>query len=329
MTSNWPREVFGELMGVVTCKELRKNHKEMRRVAYILIGLLFAAASPTSIIIDSLWALPNGKLDHHTIHDKVSLNRQDSITDGTSPQINSSQRRKESVLTTDALKQEIGKAAAKRVESNSIIGLGSGSTTAFAIQYVGERLQKRELTNVIGVATSFQAEILAREHGIPVARLGDINHIDLAIDGADEVNAEKNLIKGAGAAHSQEKIIASLADFFLVVVDGSKVVGRLGSRSPLPVEVIPIAAYPVMKALERLGGQPEIRMGIKKVGPVVTDHGNFVIDVRFREIADPGELEKTINNIPGVLDNGLFVGLADLILVGEVTNGRAVISEIR
>ncbi len=129
--------------------------------------------------------------------------------------------------TTDPIvlmKQEVGKAAANRVQSNSIVGLGTGSTTAFALQYIGERLQKGELTNVVGVSTSFQAEVLARQYGIPLTTLDVIDHIDIAIDGADEVDPQKNLIKGGGAAHTREKIVDALADFFLVVVYSGKLV---------------------------------------------------------------------------------------------------------
>jgi len=226
------------------------------------------------------------------------------------------------------MKQEVGKAAADRVQSNSIVGLGTGSTTAYAIQYIGERLQNGELTNVVGVPTSFQAEVLAKKYGIPLTTLDAIAHIDVAIDGADEVDPQKNLIKGGGAAHTREKVVDSLANQFIVVVDSGKLVDKLGSTFLLPVEVIPMAVTPVMAKLEQLGGKPELRMGVKKAGPVVTDQGNLVIDVKFDAIENPGELEKTINNMPGVLENGLFVGVADVILVGEIIDGIPSVREI-
>jgi ribose 5-phosphate isomerase A len=225
------------------------------------------------------------------------------------------------------MKQEVGKAAANRVQSNSIVGLGTGSTTAFALEYIGDRLKKGELTNVVGVPTSFQAEVLAREYGIPLTTLDAIDHIDIAIDGADEVDPKKNLIKGGGAAHTREKIVDALANSFIVVVDSGKLVDKLGSTFLLPVEVIPIARTPVMRALEKLGGQPTLRMGVKKAGPVVTDQGNLVIDVKFSAIDNPAELEKTINNIPGVLENGLFVGVTDVVLVGEIIDGKPRVRE--
>ena len=226
------------------------------------------------------------------------------------------------------MKQEVGRAAAQKVQSNTIVGLGTGSTTAYAIQFLGERLQRGEIENIAGIPTSFQADILARQYGIPVTSLDVVDRIDIAIDGADEVDPHKNLIKGGGAAHTREKLVDGQADCFVVVVDSSKLVEQLGSTFPLPVEVMPVARVPVMRALEKLGGKPELRMGIKKDGPVVTDQGNFIVDVKFDKIDNPVELEKVINNIPGVLDNGLFVGLANVILVGEIKEGKPIVREI-
>jgi ribose 5-phosphate isomerase A len=226
------------------------------------------------------------------------------------------------------MKQEVGKAAAALVKSGTIVGLGTGSTTAYAIEYLGSRLKSGEIKDIQGVPTSFQAEVLAKQYGIPLTTLDAIDHIDIAIDGADEVDPQKNLIKGGGAAHTREKIVDYLAEQFVVVVDSNKLVDRLGSTFLLPVEVIPMAMTPVMRAIEKLGGKPELRMGVKKAGPVITDQGNMVIDVKFDSIENPAELEKTLNNIPGVLENGLFVGVADLILVGEVKDGQPLVREI-
>lgn len=226
------------------------------------------------------------------------------------------------------MKQEVGKAASARVESNSIVGLGTGSTTAYAIKYLGDRLSKGELENIVGIPTSFQAEVLAKQYAIPLTSLDAVERIDVAIDGADEVDPQKNLIKGGGAAHTREKVVDSLAEEFIVVVDSGKIVEALGSTFLLPVEVIPMAIAPVMRSLEKLGGKPELRIGVKKAGPVITDQGNLVVDVKFEAIDDPASLEKTINNIPGVLENGLFVGVADLILVGEVRDGKPFVREM-
>jgi ribose 5-phosphate isomerase A len=226
------------------------------------------------------------------------------------------------------MKQQVGKAAADRVKSGSIVGLGTGSTTAYAIQYIGERIQSGELKDIKGIPTSFQAEVLAKKYGVPLTTLDEVDHIDVAIDGADEVDPNKNLIKGGGAAHTREKVVDSLADQFIVVVDSSKLVDRLGSTFLLPVEVLPMAMTPVMRAIAKLGGKPELRMGIKKAGPVITDQGNFVIDVKFDKIDNPAELEKTLNNLPGVLENGLFVGVTDVVLIGEIKDGQSVVREM-
>ena len=221
------------------------------------------------------------------------------------------------------MKQEVGRAAAAQVKSGSIVGLGTGSTTAFAIQFIGERLAAGEIKDVVGIPTSFQASVLAKKHGIPLTTLDEAPRIDIAIDGADEVDPKQNLIKGGGAAHTREKVVDGLAARFVVVVDSSKLVDKLGSTFALPVEVLPMAVTPVTRALEALGGKPELRMGVNKDGPVITDQGNMVLDVTMTGIDDPAELEKTINNIPGVLENGLFVGVADEVLIGEVIDGKA------
>ncbi|MGD1854403.1 MAG: ribose-5-phosphate isomerase RpiA [Leptolyngbyaceae cyanobacterium] len=221
------------------------------------------------------------------------------------------------------MKQEVGRAAAAQVKSGSIVGLGTGSTTAFAIQFIGERLAAGEITDIVGIPTSFQASVLAKKHGIPLTTLDEAPRIDIAIDGADEVDPQQNLIKGGGAAHTREKVVDGLAERFIVVVDSSKLVEILGSSFALPVESLPMAVAPVTRALESLGGTPELRMGVNKDGPVITDQGNMVLDVKIAGIDNPAELEKTINNIPGVLENGLFVGLTDEVLIGEVIDGQA------
>jgi len=226
-------------------------------------------------------------------------------------------------LSQPNLKQLVGVTAAQEVQSGMIVGLGTGSTTAYMIEELGARLAAGTLREIVGIPTSFQASLLAKEYGIPLCTLDDVSKIDIAIDGADEVDPAKNLIKGGGAAHTREKIIDALADLFIVVVDQSKLVQKLGSTFAVPVEVIPMAIAPVTRAIEQLGGKPELRMGVKKVGPVITDQGNMVLDVWFEQIADPANLEKTLNNIPGVLENGIFVNVADIILVGEIIDGEA------
>jgi ribose 5-phosphate isomerase A len=213
-------------------------------------------------------------------------------------------------------KQRVAIEAARLVKGGMVVGLGTGSTTAFVIEQLGQRIRDEHLS-IRGIPTSYQAAMLARKHGVPMTTLDDVDHIDIAIDGADEVDPHKNLIKGGGAAHTREKVIDSLADLFVVVVDASKLVSRLGETFPVPVEVLPMAVAPVLRRLTAMGGKPAIRMGVKKDGPVITDQGNMIVDVQFKVIDDPARLEATLNNIPGVLDNGIFAGLADVILVGQ------------
>jgi ribose 5-phosphate isomerase A len=226
------------------------------------------------------------------------------------------------------LKKEVGIAAAQRVQSGMVVGLGTGSTTAFAIEELGRRIATGELTDIVGIPTSFQASVLGKKYGIPIRSLDDVDRVDVAIDGADEVDPHKTLIKGGGAAHTREKVIDSLATLFIVVVDESKLVDKLGSTFAVPIEVLPMAVAPVTRAVEKLGGKTDLRMGVKKDGPVITDQGNMVLDVTFDAIADAAELEKTLNNIPGVVENGLFVGVTDIILVGEFKDGKPQFREI-
>ena len=226
------------------------------------------------------------------------------------------------------LKAAVGQNAAARVTSGSVVGLGTGSTAAFAIEHLGKRLRSGEVTDVRGVATSFDAANLARRHGIPLTTLDDTPRLHVAIDGADEVDPDLALIKGGGAAHTQEKIIDAQADLFIVIVDDKKLVQRLGSTFAVPVEVLPMAVAPVTRSIEKLGGRPQLRMGAKKIGPLVTDQGNLLVDVTFDAIEDAARLERALNNIPGAVENGLFVGLADLVLVGELVDGEPRVREL-
>jgi len=222
----------------------------------------------------------------------------------------------------DQMKQAVAQAATEQIQSGMVVGLGSGSTAALMIRALADKLRSGELTNITGVTTSFQGEVLAAELGIPLKSLNAVDRIDLAIDGADEVDPSFQLIKGGGACHVQEKLVAVRASRFVVVVDSSKLVETLNLGFLLPVEVLPGAWRQVQAQLQQLGGEAVLRMATRKAGPVVTDQGNLVLDVRFAAgISDPAGLETTINNLPGVLENGLFVDLADQVLVGEISAG--------
>ena len=222
------------------------------------------------------------------------------------------------------MKQAVADAAVEQIKDGMVLGLGSGSTAALMIQGLGAKLASGELKDIVGVTTSFQGEVLAAELNIPLLSLNAVSRIDLAIDGADEVDPGFQLIKGGGACHVQEKLVAAWADRFVVVVDSTKLVDRLNLGFLLPVEVLPGAWRQVKQQLEALGGSAELRMAQRKAGPVVTDQGNLVLDAKLDGgISDPVALEQTINNIPGVLENGLFVNITDEVLVGEITDGVA------
>ncbi|MFN9644427.1 MAG: ribose-5-phosphate isomerase RpiA [Cyanobacteriota bacterium] len=227
------------------------------------------------------------------------------------------------------MKQAVAAAAVAQIQDGMVLGLGSGSTAALMIQELGAKLQRGELKDITGVTTSFQGEVLAAELGIPLQSLNAVSRIDLAIDGADEVDPALQLIKGGGACHVQEKLVACRAARFVVVVDASKLVATLNLGFLLPVEVLPGAWRQVKAQLGEMGGEAQLRMAVRKAGPVVTDQGNLVLDVSFAGgILDPASLEKAINNLPGVLENGLFVNLTDQVLVGDIVNGVATVRDL-
>ena len=224
------------------------------------------------------------------------------------------------------MKQVVANAAVKEVEDGMIVGLGSGSTAALMIKSLAEQIRSGKLKNIRGVPTSFQSEVLALELGISLIDLASVSQIDLAIDGADEVDPDFQLIKGGGACHVREKLVASKANKLLIVVDETKLVQKLNLVFPLPVEVLPSAWKQVKDIITGMNGVSNLRMATKKAGPIVTDQGNLILDVLFKDgIDDPKGLEITINNIPGVLENGLFVDLTDKVLVGKIENNTPIL----
>jgi ribose 5-phosphate isomerase A len=198
------------------------------------------------------------------------------------------------------------------VKDGMVVGLGTGSTAYWAIEGIGERILKEGL-KLKAIATSTQSEKLAREFGIPIVSFAEIDEIDLTIDGADEADASKNLIKGGGGALLREKIVASNSKMLIIIVDQSKLVKTLG-KFPLPVETTIFGWEKTYKKLQGLGCVPGLRQTQAK--PFVTDNGNYIIDCQFDQIPDPADLQERINAITGVVDNGLFVGLASKIIAG-------------
>ena len=217
---------------------------------------------------------------------------------------------------SDAAKRRAGESAARTVADGDVVGLGTGSTAAHAIRALGDRVDAG--LDIRGVATSFASRDLAVERGIPLLDLGEATGpgtvgIDVAIDGADRV-AAGDLLKGGGAAHAREKLVDASADRFVVVVDPSKETDALDR--PVPLEVIADGRGVVAEAVRAAGGEPTLRRAERKDGPVVTDNGNLVIDADFGTIADPASLAATLAGTPGVVEHGLFVGLADEVRVG-------------
>ena len=198
------------------------------------------------------------------------------------------------------MKKDCGYAAADLVKDGQILGLGTGSTTLYFIEKVGMRVRDEGI-EVMGIPTSFQSRLLARQWNIPLTDLSE-HEIDLAVDGADEIDPDFNLIKGGGAAHTLEKIVDYSADELVIIADESKLVDVLGAF-PLPIEIIPDSLNPVTKALEDMGGKVEVRMG--------------QLDVAFGQIENPIPMEKELNTIPGVVENGLFTEMVDKVIIGS------------
>jgi ribose 5-phosphate isomerase len=203
--------------------------------------------------------------------------------------------------------------AVELVKEGMKVGLGTGSTAYWAIQAIG-RLVKEEGLHIQAVATSVQSEQLAKELGIPMMPFADVDVLDLTIDGADEVDPQLHLIKGGGGALLREKIVAAASKQLIIIVDESKAVQQLG-KFPLPVEIVPFAFELTVKKLQKLGCEPKLRKNGDEL--YITDNGNYIADCEFVAIADPEALHDDLNRIPGVVDNGLFIHMANLVIVGS------------
>ena len=212
-------------------------------------------------------------------------------------------------------KQRSAEAACEYVKDGMIVGLGTGSTAEFAVKKIGELV--RNGLSIRGIPTSDATKILAESEGIPLIDFSETMFIDLTIDGADEIDANLNMIKGGGAALLREKIVASASREEIIIVSSSKLVQQLGAF-PLPVEVIPFGWQVVFNQLESLQGNPELRL--KQGQPSVTDQGNFIVDCQFRKIENPEQLEQHLNMIPGVVENGLFINLCTRMIMADGEN---------
>jgi len=218
-----------------------------------------------------------------------------------------------STAGSDAAKRRAGEAAAEAVTDGMVVGLGTGSTAAYAIKALGDQVDSG--LDIVGVPTSFGARQLAIDRGIDLVELDEVDRIDLAIDGADQVVPETgNCIKGGGAAHTREKIVAAAADELAIVADDTKLTEELDYT--VPTEAVPAAQKSVERAVETFGGTPTLRQAANKDGPVVTDNGNLVVDCEFGDIAEPAELAASLSAVPGIVEHGLFVGRATTLYVG-------------
>ncbi len=215
----------------------------------------------------------------------------------------------------NALKKAAGIRAANLIESGMSVGLGTGSTAAYMVERLAERIREEGI-RVKAVSTSWSTTLQCRRLEIPLVGLEEAEHLDMAIDGADEIDPCKNLIKGRGAAHLLEKIVASMADNYIIIADSGKKVRQLGEKFAVPLEILPSAIGAVSRQVERLGAKVQVRLGAPgKDGPVISDSGNLIADAKFGLIDDPEKLDFELNRIPGLLGHGLFIGMAKRVIL--------------
>lgn len=215
-------------------------------------------------------------------------------------------------MNIEHLKKIAAEKATEEIREAMVVGLGTGSTVYYALLKIGEMV--RDGLNIIGIPTSSGTEKIATEQGIPLSTVAVHPIIELTIDGADEVDTHLNLIKGGGAALVREKIIANASRRILIVVDESKVSRVLGTSFALPVEIVQFGWGATKRVVDQICGQSELRGGIQK--PLITDNGNYILDCHFDGIPEPEKVELQLNNIPGVVENGIFVNRADKVIIG-------------
>jgi ribose 5-phosphate isomerase A len=222
------------------------------------------------------------------------------------------------------MKEAAGKAVVDTmVKSGMKLGLGTGSTAIYAVRRVGELMAQGRLKDISAFATSFQTEIECEKLGIPFFTLNSrelSGGLDLTIDGADEVDPQNRLIKGGGGAMLIEKLAAYVSASFAIIVDESKIVESIGKGFPVPVEVVPEARVQAARMLEKLGANVILREALRKAGPVITEHGNLILDIRFGSPVDPVVMEIELNKIPGVVENGFFTRNPPVVFIAR-SNG--------
>jgi ribose 5-phosphate isomerase A len=225
---------------------------------------------------------------------------------------------------SNRLKEAAGRAAVDgMVKSGMKLGLGTGSTAIHAVRRVGELLAQGTLRDIIAFATSFQTEIECEKLGIPFYTLNSrelSGGLDLTIDGADEVDAQNRLVKGGGGALLIEKLAAYASSAYAIIVDESKLTEHIGMGFPVPVEVVPAARVQAARVLDKLGANVNLREALRKAGPVITEHGNIILDIRFGSPIDPSVMETELNQIPGVVENGFFTRKPPVVYIAR-SNG--------
>lgn len=221
-------------------------------------------------------------------------------------------------------KQNAAIAAVNHVKDGFVVGLGSGSTAAYAIAALGERL-KQENLHILGIPSSYQAFQLAVENRIPITTLEEHPIVDVNIDGADQIDPQLNLIKGMGAALLREKIVATAAKQTIIIADDKKYVQILGENNhPVPTEVLPFGIGLVQRKIIQMGGKPVFREAKGKLGPLISDNGNAIMDITFGPIKDAAKLDQNMKMIPGVIETGLFINLADIAYLGAETQVKKI-----
>lgn len=214
-------------------------------------------------------------------------------------------------------KRRVAVEAAKHVRDGFVIGLGSGSTAAYAVREIGTRMRSEEM-HVLAVPTSYQAFTLAVKHKVPVTTLMEHPLLDLTIDGADQIDDKLNLIKGMGGALSREKVVASASKELIIIADERKRATFLGEENhPVPIEVLPFAEPIITNEIKKMRGEPVVREGDRKVGPVITENGNIIVDANFGIIHNPAELNLKLKSITGVVETGLFIEMTDTVYFGK------------
>jgi len=220
-------------------------------------------------------------------------------------------------------KRKAATKAASHIRDGFIVGLGSGTTVALALQEIAKRIAEEEL-HILGVPTSHQTYYSALKHHIPLTTLDEHPQLDITIDGADQVSRDLNMIKGMGGALTREKIVASASKKTIIAIDETKLAEKLGANQPIPLEIVPFALPTVTAKLQSLDSKPVLREAERKLGPVITDNGNFILDTYFGPINSPKDLNQTVKLIPGIVETGLFVEIANVVYVG----GRNVVRKL-